>query len=56
MSVPSTEQDLSQEDLAHEALVDRAHVSKIERGVIYVGLEIIEKSRKSPVYQRFAQS
>ncbi|WP_040298818.1 helix-turn-helix transcriptional regulator [Afipia sp. 1NLS2] len=37
------EKGLSQEDLAHGADVDRAHVSKIERGVTYVGLEIIGK-------------
>lgn len=34
---------LSQEALADEAGVDRAHVSKIERGVTYVGIEIIGK-------------
>lgn len=37
------EKGFSQEGLAHEANVDRAHVSKIERGVTYVGLEIIGK-------------
>lgn len=37
------EKGISQEDLAHEAGVDRAHVSKIERAVTYVGLEIIGK-------------
>jgi transcriptional regulator with XRE-family HTH domain len=40
------EKGLSQEDLAYDANVDRAHVSKIERGVTYVGLEIIEKFSK----------
>lgn len=40
------EAGISQEDLAYEADVDRAHVSKIERGVTYVGLEIIEKFAK----------
>jgi transcriptional regulator with XRE-family HTH domain len=34
---------ISQEDLAYEAGIDRAHVSKIERAVTYVGLEIIGK-------------
>jgi transcriptional regulator with XRE-family HTH domain len=34
---------ISQEELAHEAGVDRAHVSKVERGITYVGLEIIGK-------------
>jgi transcriptional regulator with XRE-family HTH domain len=34
---------ISQEDLAYEAGIDRAHVSKIERGLTYVGLEIIGK-------------
>ena len=37
------EKGISQEDLAHHAGVDRAHVSKIERAVTYVGLEIIGK-------------
>lgn len=37
------EKGFSQEALAHEAGVDRAHVSKIERAIPYVGLEIIEK-------------
>jgi transcriptional regulator with XRE-family HTH domain len=40
------EKGLSQEELAHESEVDRAHVSKIERGVTYVGLEIIGKFSK----------
>jgi transcriptional regulator with XRE-family HTH domain len=34
---------ISQEELAYEAGVDRAHVSKVERGITYVGLEIIGK-------------
>ena len=34
---------MSQEDLAYEAGVDRAYVSRIERAVTYVGLEIIGK-------------
>jgi transcriptional regulator with XRE-family HTH domain len=34
---------ISQEDLAYEAGIDRAHVSKIERALTYVGLEIIGK-------------
>ena len=34
---------ISQEELAHAAGVDRAHVSKVERGITYVGLEIIGK-------------
>ena len=37
------EKGMSQEALAHDAEVDRAHVSKIERGVTYIGLEIIGK-------------
>lgn len=37
------EKGLSQEALAHEAGVDRAHVSKIERGLTHVGIEIIGK-------------
>lgn len=32
---------ISQEQLAHEAEVDRAYLSRIERSVTYVGLEII---------------
>ena len=40
------ESGLSQEELAHESEVDRAHVSKLERGVAYVGLEIIGKFSK----------
>ena len=37
------EKGLSQEQLAHDAGVDRAHVSKIERAVTFVGIEIIGK-------------
>jgi transcriptional regulator with XRE-family HTH domain len=31
------------EELAHDAGVDRAYLSRVERSVTYVGLEIIEK-------------
>lgn len=34
---------ISQEDLAHQADVNRTYVSKLEKGVPYVGLEIIGK-------------
>jgi transcriptional regulator with XRE-family HTH domain len=34
---------LSQEDLAHEAEVNRTYLSKIEKGSTWVGLEIIAK-------------
>lgn len=37
------EHDLSQEQLAHDAGIDRAYLSRVERGVTYVGLEIIGK-------------
>jgi len=37
------ERGISQEELAHESGVDRAYVSKIERAVTFVGLEIIGK-------------
>lgn len=37
------EKGISQEALAHEAGIDRAHVSKIEREMTYVGIEIIGK-------------
>jgi transcriptional regulator with XRE-family HTH domain len=37
------ERGISQEQLAHDAGVDRAHVSKIERAITFVGLEIIGK-------------
>jgi transcriptional regulator with XRE-family HTH domain len=34
---------VSQERLAHDAGVDRAYLSRVERGVTYVGLEIVGK-------------
>jgi transcriptional regulator with XRE-family HTH domain len=34
---------ISQEDLAHEAGVNRSYMSKLEKGVSYPGLEIIAK-------------
>jgi transcriptional regulator with XRE-family HTH domain len=34
---------LSQEALAHDAGIDRAYLSRVERAVTYVGLEIIER-------------
>jgi transcriptional regulator with XRE-family HTH domain len=34
---------LSQEQLSHDAEVDRAYMSRVERAVTYVGLEIIGK-------------
>ena len=34
---------LSQEDLAHEANVNRSYMSKLEKGASYPGLEIIGK-------------
>jgi transcriptional regulator with XRE-family HTH domain len=37
---------LSQEGLAHEAEVDRVYMSRIERGVTHVGLEIIGRLAK----------
>jgi transcriptional regulator with XRE-family HTH domain len=37
------ERKVSQERLAHDAEVDRAYLSRVERAVTYVGLEIIEK-------------
>lgn len=37
------ERAVSQEELANQAGVDRAHVSKIEREMAFVGLEIIGK-------------
>lgn len=37
------EKKLSQEALAHDSEVDRAYLSRVERAVTYVGLEIIEK-------------
>jgi transcriptional regulator with XRE-family HTH domain len=38
-----TQRKLSQEQLAHDAGVDRAYMSRVERGVTFVGLEIIGK-------------
>ncbi|WP_040426574.1 helix-turn-helix domain-containing protein [Afipia birgiae] len=37
------EQGFSQENLAHDADIDRAHISKLERSKAYAGLEVIEK-------------
>lgn len=37
------EKGFSQERLANEAEVDRAHVSKIERQIAFAGLEIMGK-------------
>ncbi|KRR15999.1 XRE family transcriptional regulator [Bradyrhizobium jicamae] len=37
------ERKVSQEQLAHDAGIDRAYLSRVERAVTYVGLEIIEK-------------
>jgi transcriptional regulator with XRE-family HTH domain len=34
---------LSKEQLAHDAGIDRAYLSRVERAVTYVGLEIIGK-------------
>lgn len=34
---------ISQEQLANDAGIDRAYVSRVERAVTYVGLEIIGK-------------
>ena len=34
---------ISQEDLAHEAEINRSYMSKLEKGVSYPGLEIIAK-------------
>lgn len=36
-------QGISQEQLAHDAGIDRAYYSRVERAVTYVGLEIIGK-------------
>ena len=35
------ERKVAQEGLAHDAEVDRAYLSRVERGVTHVGLEII---------------
>jgi len=35
------QRELSQEALAHDAGVDRAYMSRVERAVTYVGLQII---------------
>ncbi|MGL5168978.1 MAG: helix-turn-helix domain-containing protein [Afipia sp.] len=37
------ERRLTQEQLAHDAEIDRAYMSRVERSVTYVGLEIIGK-------------
>lgn len=37
------ERELSQEDLAYEADVNRSYMSKLEKGASYPGLEIIGK-------------
>ena len=37
------ERRVSQEQLAHDARVDRTYLSRVERAVTYVGLEIIGK-------------
>ncbi len=37
------EKGMSQEDLAYSAEVNRTYISKLEKGVSYVGLEIIGK-------------
>jgi transcriptional regulator with XRE-family HTH domain len=45
------ERKLSQEQLAHDAEVDRAYMGRVERAVTYVGLEIIRKklsTRRTP--------
>jgi transcriptional regulator with XRE-family HTH domain len=34
---------ISQEQLAHDAGIDRAYVSRVERATTYVGLEIMGK-------------
>jgi transcriptional regulator with XRE-family HTH domain len=34
---------VSQEQLAHDAGIDRAYISRVERAATYVGLEIIGK-------------
>jgi transcriptional regulator with XRE-family HTH domain len=40
------ERKISQEGLAHDAGVDRAYLSRVERGVTHVGLEIIGRLAK----------
>jgi transcriptional regulator with XRE-family HTH domain len=40
---PRHQRKVSQEELADEAGIDRAYVSRVERAVTYVGLEIIGK-------------
>ncbi len=37
------EKGMSQEALAHEAGINRSYMSELERGLSYVGLEIIGK-------------
>ena len=37
------EKGISQEDLAHEAEVNRTYMSKVEKGDTWVGLEIMVK-------------
>jgi transcriptional regulator with XRE-family HTH domain len=37
------ERGRTQENLAHEAEISRSHMSEIERGNVWVGLEIIAK-------------
>ena len=37
------ERKVSQEQLANDAEVDRAYLSRVERAVTYVGLEIVGK-------------
>lgn len=37
------ERGLTQEGLAHEAAISRSHMSEIERGNVWVGLETIDK-------------
>jgi len=37
------EKGISQEDLAYSAEINRTYISKLEKGVSYVGLEIIGK-------------
>lgn len=37
------EKGFSQEELAYEADINRTYISKLEKGMSYAGLEIIEK-------------